>query len=135
MNWLRFSFSEDRDVILADEMGLGKTVQTVSYLTSLFEDNNIRGPFLVVVPLSTLRHWQREFATWAPQMNTVIYAGNQTARHTIQQYEFKFEQDKPKNKKGTLPKFNVLITSYEMILQDSTWYSIGLTVRCGAQGI
>lgn len=47
----------------------GKTIQSIAFLASLFEDN--MSPHLVVAPLSTLRNWEREFATWAPHMNVV----------------------------------------------------------------
>lgn len=47
----------------------GKTIQSIAFLASLHEDN--LGPSLVVAPLSTLRNWEREFATWAPHMNVV----------------------------------------------------------------
>jgi SNF2 family DNA or RNA helicase len=43
--------------MLADEMGLGKTIQSVSTLAHLASHEAIRGPFLVVAPLSTLSHW------------------------------------------------------------------------------
>lgn len=33
-----------------------------------------RGPFLVVVPLSTLAHWKREFEGWT-DFNVVVYHG------------------------------------------------------------
>ena len=48
------------NMILADEMGLGKTVQVVSLLDHIYRKESIRGPFLVVVPLSTIQHWRRE---------------------------------------------------------------------------
>jgi SNF2 family DNA or RNA helicase len=35
---------------------------------------------MVVVPLSTLRNWERELATWAPQLNVVVLAGNEASR-------------------------------------------------------
>jgi len=47
----------------------GKTIQSIAFLASLFEEGI--NPHLVVAPLSTLRNWEREFATWAPQMNVV----------------------------------------------------------------
>jgi len=40
--------------MLADEMGLGKTCQSISFLSYLFHVQRIYGPFLVVVPLSTI---------------------------------------------------------------------------------
>ena len=33
VEWLNFSYSQDRDVILADEMGLGKTIRENFYST------------------------------------------------------------------------------------------------------
>lgn len=70
-------------VILADEMGLGKTIQTISFLSYLFHQHQLYGPFLVVVPLSTLSSWQREFETWAPQMNVVVYLGDVMSRKSV----------------------------------------------------
>ena len=44
-------------------------------------------PHLVVVPLSTLPNWEREFALWAPQLNVVVFHGTQAAREVIKQHE------------------------------------------------
>jgi len=41
----------------------------------------------VVVPLSTLPNWEREFATWAPHLNVVVLHGNQSARDLIKKHE------------------------------------------------
>ncbi|XP_054798276.1 CHD3-type chromatin-remodeling factor PICKLE isoform X2 [Prosopis cineraria] len=128
LNFLRFSWSKQTHVILADEMGLGKTIQSIAFLASLFEERVF--PHLVVAPLSTLRNWEREFATWAPQMNVVMYVGSAQARAVIREYEFYFpkKQKKIKKKKsGKIVseskqdriKFDVLLTSYEMINFDS----------------
>jgi chromodomain-helicase-DNA-binding protein 1 len=59
---------QDKNCILADEMGLGKTVQCVSFLSVLAETVGNRGPFLVVVPLSTVPNWLKEFKKWVPQV-------------------------------------------------------------------
>ena len=37
-------------------------------------------PHMVVVPLSTLRNWERELATWAPHLSVVVLAGNELSR-------------------------------------------------------
>jgi chromodomain-helicase-DNA-binding protein 1 len=65
-------------VILADEMGIGKTMQSISLLYYLFHKYQLYGPYLVVVPLSTLDAWLNEFAKWAPDMNVLelIHPGN-----------------------------------------------------------
>ncbi|KAK6162119.1 hypothetical protein DH2020_001960 [Rehmannia glutinosa] len=94
-----------------------------------FEENIY--PHLVVAPLSTLRNWEREFATWAPHMNVVMYAGTAQARGVIREYEFYYPKSQKKSKKKKSGqavseskqdriKFDVLLTSYEMINMDSS---------------
>ncbi|KAJ8751693.1 hypothetical protein K2173_025859 [Erythroxylum novogranatense] len=128
LNFLRFSWSKQTHVILADEMGLGKTIQSIAFLASLFEEKF--SPHLVVAPLSTLRNWEREFSTWAPQMNVVMYFGSAQSRSVIREYEFYYPKNHKKIKKkksGQVVgeskqdriKFDVLLTSYEMINLDT----------------
>jgi hypothetical protein len=75
VNWLLFQWHQRRSCILADEMGLGKTCQTVAALQLMMMKaagsdvggdrwEGSKGPFLVVQPLSTMAHWQRELSTW-----------------------------------------------------------------------
>jgi len=54
LNWLAYSWYQKQNTILADEMGLGKTCQTISFLSYLFHTHSVFGPFLVLVPLSTI---------------------------------------------------------------------------------
>ncbi|CAI9772930.1 unnamed protein product [Fraxinus pennsylvanica] len=128
LNFLRFAWSKQTHVILADEMGLGKTIQSIAFLASLFEESI--SPHLVVAPLSTLRNWEREFSIWAPQMNVVMYVGSAQARGMIREYEFYYPKNQKKSKKKKSSqavndskqdriKFDVLLTSYEMINMDS----------------
>ncbi|KAJ0069416.1 hypothetical protein NL108_006011, partial [Boleophthalmus pectinirostris] len=111
VNWLAHSWCRCNSVILADEMGLGKTIQTISFLSYLFNQHQLYGPFLVVVPLSTLTSWQREFQTWAPSMNVVVYLGDVMSRKTIRDYEWVNHQTKR-------IRFNALLTTYEILLKD-----------------
>ncbi|XP_068169740.1 chromodomain-helicase-DNA-binding protein 2 isoform X2 [Antennarius striatus] len=111
LNWLAHSWCRCNSVILADEMGLGKTIQTISFLSYLFHQHQLYGPFLLVVPLSTLTSWQREFDTWAPDMNVVVYLGDVMSRKTIRDYEWVNHQTKR-------IRFNALLTTYEILLKD-----------------
>ncbi|XP_023583579.1 chromodomain-helicase-DNA-binding protein 2 [Trichechus manatus latirostris] len=113
LNWLAHSWCKSNSVILADEMGLGKTIQTISFLSYLFHQHQLYGPFLIVVPLSTLTSWQREFEVWAPEINVVVYIGDLMSRNTIREYEWIHSQTKRL-------KFNALITTYEILLKDKT---------------
>ena len=49
-------------------------LQAIAYMAALSHGGAAR-PHLVVVPLSTLPNWQREFARFAPQLNVVVLAG------------------------------------------------------------
>lgn len=112
LNWLAFLWHHGDNGVLADEMGLGKTVQTVAFLSYLFHAQQQYGPFLVVVPLSTITAWQSQFAYWAPDLNVVCYMGSAPAREVIREYEF--GANFPKRIKA-----NVVLTTYEMVLKDA----------------
>lgn len=114
LNWLVYSWCNNTNVILADEMGLGKTIQSLSILGYLQYDQNIPGPFLVVVPLSTVSNWESECAKWLPDCNAIVYIGTSNSRDVILREEFFFEDKQ--GRKST--KFNTLITTYEIILKD-----------------
>lgn len=111
LNWLSHSWSRENCVILADEMGLGKTIQSISFFSYLMNAHQLFGPFLIVVPLSTMASWQREFATWAPDINLVVYVGDVQSRLMIRTYEWCL----PGTKRL---KFNALMTTYEILLKD-----------------
>ena len=64
VRWMLFNWSQKRNSILADEMGLGKTIQSAMFLSILNKQHNMRGPFLVVAPLSTVVQWKREITLW-----------------------------------------------------------------------
>lgn len=115
LNWLLFSWHNNRNCILADEMGLGKTIQSLTFVNSVWE-YGVRGPFLIIAPLSTIPNWQREFEAWT-EMNVIVYHGSQQSKSMIQEYEFYY-----KNEEGDpikeITKFNVLITTFEIIVTD-----------------
>jgi chromodomain-helicase-DNA-binding protein 1 len=117
VNWLILTWCRNNSVILADEMGLGKTIQTICFLHYLFQTQSLYGPFLCVVPLSTMTAWQREFAIWAPEMNVVTYLGDVQSREIIRSYEWCFDNSKKM-------KFNAILTTYEIVLKDKMFLGI-----------
>ncbi|XP_066973477.1 chromodomain-helicase-DNA-binding protein 1 isoform X4 [Macrobrachium rosenbergii] len=110
VNWLIHAWCKHNSSILADEMGLGKTIQAISFLSYLFHTHHMYGPFLLVLPLSTLNAWQREFANWAPDMNVIVYIGDRDSRRIVRDYEW----TTPNNRL----KFNAVLTTYEILLRD-----------------
>ncbi|GLB36607.1 putative snf2-ATP coupling, chromatin remodelling complex [Lyophyllum shimeji] len=105
LQWMVSLYNNRLNGILADEMGLGKTIQTISLITFLIEVKRQRGPYLVIVPLSTMTNWSGEFAKWAPQVKMISYKGNPTQRRALQN-EIRYGQ------------FQVLLTTYEYIIKD-----------------
>lgn len=51
--------------------GLGKTLQTIAFLAHMQTVRGVAGPSLVVVPMSVLSSWTREFQRWAPSLRVV----------------------------------------------------------------
>uniref|UniRef100_A0A8C2AJA7 Chromodomain helicase DNA binding protein 6 n=1 Tax=Cyprinus carpio TaxID=7962 RepID=A0A8C2AJA7_CYPCA len=115
MNWLLFNWYNRKNCILADEMGLGKTIQSITFLYEIFL-MSLRGPFLIIAPLSTITNWEREFRTWT-EMNVIVYHGSQISRQMIQQYEM-YHRDEQGNIVSGQFKFHGIITTFEMIMAD-----------------
>ncbi|KAH9938975.1 P-loop containing nucleoside triphosphate hydrolase protein [Epithele typhae] len=105
LQWMVSLYNNKLNGILADEMGLGKTIQTISLITFLIESKKQRGPYLVIVPLSTMTNWSGEFAKWAPSVRLISYKGNPTQR--------KFMQTDLRT-----GNFQVVLTTYEYIIKD-----------------
>ena len=57
LQWLDNLYEQGINGILADEMGLGKTIQAIALLSHLFENKGVWGPFLIIVPVTTLHNW------------------------------------------------------------------------------
>ncbi|KAK2070378.1 hypothetical protein P8C59_004876 [Phyllachora maydis] len=105
LQWMLSLYNNNLNGILADEMGLGKTIQTISLVTYLIEKKQQNGPYLVIVPLSTLTNWTLEFEKWAPSVSKIVYKGPPNTR--------KMQQDKIRQ-----GRFQVLLTTYEYIIKD-----------------
>ncbi|EKX30993.1 hypothetical protein GUITHDRAFT_149568, partial [Guillardia theta CCMP2712] len=108
LNWLRKKRFDGENVILADEMGLGKTIQIASLIASVMvEEKRTCGPFLIVVPLSTIANWKREIQKWCPDVNFAVLHDSQKGRQVMIDHEF------DPLKLGVM-RFEVLCTSYEV---------------------
>ncbi|KAI1389978.1 SWI/SNF family of DNA-dependent ATPase [Hypoxylon trugodes] len=108
LNWLISLHENGISGILADEMGLGKTLQTISFLGYLRHIMDTKGPHLIIVPKSTLDNWKREFAKWTPEVDVLVLQGAKEERHALI------------NDRLVDEKFDVCITSYEMILREKS---------------
>ncbi|MCJ1476344.1 swr1 complex component [Lambiella insularis] len=106
LDWLAGLYANGTNGILADEMGLGKTIQTISLLAHLAVEHEDWGPHLIVVPTSVMLNWEMEFKKFLPGFKVLTYYGTQ--------------EERKQKRKGWLDndKWNVCITSYQLVLQD-----------------
>ena len=121
LNWMLRCYYGRRGCILADEMGLGKTAQVIALLEHLHRVEGVRGPFLCVVPLSTIEHWRRELSEWT-ELRTCVYhdtgtsaglASGREMRDLIREYEWYW-----KERSRRLLKWDVLLTTYDDLIRD-----------------
>ena len=105
LEWMVSLHNNNLNGILADEMGLGKTIQTIALITYLMEKKGVMGPFLIIVPLSTLSNWMLEFQKWAPTLTTLSYKGSPNQRRAVA----------GQIRSG---RFNVLVTTYEYVIRE-----------------
>ena len=115
VQWLLKCWYQRRSCILADEMGLGKTVQIVTMLEHIYSVDGLPGPFLVVVPLSTIEHWRREFEAWTDMRFCMYYdvGGARGMRDVMREYEWYY-----RNRARRILKIHVLVTTYEALIKD-----------------
>ncbi|MDR2042137.1 MAG: DEAD/DEAH box helicase family protein, partial [Tannerella sp.] len=123
--WLERLYRHGFGGCLADDMGLGKTIQTIALLQYIHaspeaeaETNPSPGSqlplfamppsclpaSLVVAPLSLLHNWYNELKRFAPQLRTMIYAGNNRLR--------------TKDIHAAFKPYQVIITSYGTVRND-----------------
>ncbi|PVU97191.1 hypothetical protein BB561_000696 [Smittium simulii] len=105
LEWMVSLYNNRLNGILADEMGLGKTIQTISLITYLIEKKKQPGPFLIIVPLSTITNWIQEFEKWAPEVVCICHKGSPAQRKEMVNHI----------KRGA---FNVVLTTYDFIIRD-----------------
>ncbi|KAJ2852633.1 ATP-dependent DNA helicase Snf21, partial [Coemansia erecta] len=105
LEWMVSLYNNRLNGILADEMGLGKTIQTISLITYLIEKKRQNGPFMIIVPLSTITNWLLEFEKWAPSVSVIGYKGSPLVRRALH---------------GRIKRvdFQVLLTTFDYIIKD-----------------
>lgn len=109
VQWMVSLYNNRLNGILADEMGLGKTIQTLGLIAYLMEMKENAGPYLVIVPLSTMSNWEMEFARWAPAIRVVVFKGDSKARRRL--YETVIEKN----------QFNVCLATYEYVVRGKNY--------------
>lgn len=106
LTWMVSLYNNNLNGILADEMGLGKTIQTIALLAHLHESKGENGPWLIIVPLSTVSNWSNEFNKWCPDLTVVVYKGTPGERKRLVAQHMA---------EGS---FHVVLTTYDYCMRD-----------------
>ena len=83
------------------------TLQVISLLGFLKCVRGEEGPHIVVAPLSVMNNWVMEIKKWCPELRCVAFHGPQT------------ERDRIKKEQLILGHFDVMATTYEMLVADT----------------
>lgn len=100
-------------------MGLGKTIQVIALICHLLE-KGIPGPFLIMVPLSTLPNWKSEFTRFAPKVPVVTFYGNEQERKVL------YKEVTKKYSIGSMSTLPVILTSFSIPYLEQKFF-------CGLQ--
>lgn len=115
LNWLINLYKCNANGLLADQMGLGKTIQTIAFLAYLREVEGVKGPHLIVAPLSVVENWSNEFGKWFPDCRTVTLSALKGERTNTRK----------KLEKGVaiyyIKEYDVIITSYEGLSKNLSY--------------
>ncbi|KAK9808854.1 hypothetical protein WJX72_005149 [[Myrmecia] bisecta] len=114
INWLVSQLQAGRSCILGDEMGLGKTIQAAVMLRTAQRSNLLKGPVIVVAPLSTVGSWERELRKWAGELEVLSYIGAKDARACIQKYELLADEGVNRSKR-LVPRFHIMLTTPQLV--------------------
>ena len=111
VNWLYHCYENLTGAILADDMGLGKTCMSLSFVSYL-HSQGIKGPHLIVAPLSTIGNWQREAQRFVPHLTVAKLCGSgQERRFALDSDELWFgERD-------------LFITTYETLISTENFFT------------
>ncbi|KAM3137789.1 hypothetical protein pb186bvf_010032 [Paramecium bursaria] len=115
LNWMISLYEKYLNGILADQMGLGKTIQTIGFIAYLADKYNIRGPHVIIAPLTTVRNWMREFSKWMPNCKVMILEALQEKRE--EQIKIFYKE-----------KMEVILTSYESVRYNHDFF-VGLRIN------
>jgi len=118
LKWMVKNWYSSKNCILGDEMGLGKTAQSIAVMAFQRQFGYVSGPFLVIAPLTTLGHWQREIETWT-DMNCILYCGNANDKQIIDNHEIWCKRD---GRKVQIVKPDVVLSSYEHVMRDASFF-------------
>lgn len=112
INCLRFCFSSV----------VGKTIQVLAFLFLLLEKQDIRGPHLIVTPLSVLSSWEQEINRFfEPCIAVYVHQGSRSERvDDFNTWKSKVLKYNRKGGHSEAKRVFVVLTSYDMAIKDNS---------------
>ncbi|MDD2375970.1 MAG: SNF2 helicase associated domain-containing protein [Clostridia bacterium] len=108
--WLKVLDEYKFGGVLADDMGLGKTLQLIAIISSYITDTKKaeRKTSLVVCPSSLCINWKNEVKKFSSNIKVLVISGKASER---------------KDKIKMLEKYDLIITSYDLLKRDIDVYT------------
>ena len=116
IKWLRFLHKYNLNGALCDDMGLGKTIQTLVaiFLSTQSCSFGSTHPSLIVCPATLVGHWENEILVhFKKNLLPIVYTGSVVERR----------RKRKGLQSGTLPTGTVLVTSYDVLRNDTELFS------------
>lgn len=104
VKWLWNLYNKKKGGILGDDMGLGKTIQIIAFLSGMFDMEEIKH-VLIIMPVSLLPNWDKEFKKWVPGL-------------TVNSFHNSNKRERERQLIKTQRHGGVLLTSYGMIVTN-----------------
>lgn len=104
VKWLMLLEKYGFSGILADDMGLGKTIQTIAFLESGHQKNDLN---IIICPASLMLNWQDELNKFSSSLNSLCVHGSYQEREKLI---------------STISRYDVIITTYDYLKNDLNLY-------------
>ncbi|KAJ1503466.1 hypothetical protein HMI54_008056, partial [Coelomomyces lativittatus] len=105
LEWLISLYNSGINGILSINDILVKNILTIAFISALVETKHEIGPFLVIVPLSTIRIWAYKFKTLKPSLK-------------IKLLDASFTKEGVSSFPALLLRQNIFLTTFEYIAED-----------------
>lgn len=109
VEWLLKLRSMTLGGLLADDMGLGKSLQIISYLNTIYTQDNVFKPSLIIAPASLIYNWEAEFSKFNSPLDIDVITGTK-------------EQRMQQLRNMSMEKAQIYLTTYDYLRRDSEAY-------------
>ena len=116
-------------------MGLGKTIQVIAFLCALYERYSIRGPHLIVMPLSVISGWETDIRKFCGEaFDIYVHHGERDLRrenfkswkrrmlHVEKKWSNKQKCSGDNGLEESSKKISIVLTTYDLVIKDDNLF-------------